>query len=301
MKRIKTRKKHFRISNPLGFSLFCAMIVLAIGLIVGAVFLIRGGYVRQMLGCVKSELINDDRQTTTEPVAETTKAATQAPTATPVTGVETPEIGTPAPETPTPPPIDTQTPDPDSSAGPTRDPNAPLDGFTIGIDPTRDGGSKYKAEAEFNLEFAQKLGEFLESKGAEVVITRENNKKSVSNTARAKTIKNGGCDIALRLMCNHIAANTSGCYVQAPKKNKAFGAALIEAYSAQSGIQIQNGKKNGVEVKSDAVANACGCPCVLLIMGNWDNKSERSKLQDDATQAKMMQAIYETLLHQLKN
>ena len=59
MKRIKTRKKHFRISNPLGFSLFCAMVILVIGLIVGAVFLIRGGYVRQWLGCVKSELIND--------------------------------------------------------------------------------------------------------------------------------------------------------------------------------------------------------------------------------------------------
>lgn len=299
MKRIKTRKKHFRISNPLGFSLFCAMIVLVIGLIVGAVFLIRGGYVRQMLGCVKSELINDDKNLTPEPVSEATEEATQAPTATPDTSVQTPEIGTPVPETP--PPIEPETPDPESSAGPTKDPNAPLAGFTIGIDPTRDGGSKYKAETEFNLEFAQKLGAFLESKGAEVVITRDNNRKSVGNSTRAKAIKNGGCDIAIRLMCNHISANTSGCYVQAPKKHKSYGAALIEAYSAQTGIQMQNGKKNGVEVKSDAVANACGCPCVLLIMGNWDNKTERGKLQDDATQAKMMQAIYETLSNQLKD
>lgn len=300
MKRIKTRKKHFRISNPLGFSLFCAMVILVIGLIVGAVFLIRGGYVRQWLGCVKSELINDGTPTPSDPVAEATQEATEAPAApTADPGTETPGIGTPVPETPTPPPISPDTPDPDSSAGPTKDPNAPLAGFTIGIDPTRDGGSKYKAEGEYNLAFAEKLAAFLESKGADVVITRDNNKKSFSNTTRAKTIKNGGCDIAIRLMCNHIAASASGCYVQAPKKHKSYGSALIEAYSKQTGIPIQSGK-NGVEVKSDAVASSCGCPCVLLVMGNWDNKSERANLQDDSIQNKMMQAIYETLLDQLK-
>ena len=37
--RVTKDGKHFRIHNPLGFSLFCAMIILAIGLIVGVVFL----------------------------------------------------------------------------------------------------------------------------------------------------------------------------------------------------------------------------------------------------------------------
>lgn len=301
MKRIKTRKKHFRISNPLGFSLFCAMIILAVGLIFGVVFLIRGGYFREALSCVKTELINDKTTPTAEPEAQATDAPTPTPVMTPAdTASETPEIGTPAPETPTPPPIEPETPDPSGSAHPTVDPNAPLAGFTIGIDPTRDGGSKYKSEGEFNLEFAQKLGEYLESKGATVVITRDNNKKSVGNDTRAKTIKNGGCDIAFRLMCNHIAAKTSGCYVQCTKGNKSYGQALIAAYSEKTGIKMQNGKKDGIEVKSDAVASKCGCPCVLLVMGNWDNKSERANMQDDATQQKMMQAIYETLLSQLK-
>ena len=42
MKRIKKRSRHFRISNPLGFSLFCAIIILAVGLVVGVVCLAIG-------------------------------------------------------------------------------------------------------------------------------------------------------------------------------------------------------------------------------------------------------------------
>lgn len=300
MKRIKNRRKHFRITNPLGFSLFCAMIILAIGLIVGMVFLVRGGYLKDMLNCAKSEL-NGGRGTPTQVAEVSETPETPAPSLKPTdTSLETPAIGTPAPETPTPPPIEPETPDPDAAAGPTKDPTSPLAGFTIGLDPTRDGGSKYKEEGEYNLEFAKELAAFLESKGAKVIITREDTKKEVGNSQRAKIIKNANCDIALRLMCNHISSKTSGCYVQAPKKNKTYGKALIDAYSEATGIKIQSGKKNGVEQKNDEVASGCGCPCVLLIMGNWDNKTERENLRDSATRQKMMQSIYETLLGQLK-
>ncbi|MBQ5992608.1 MAG: N-acetylmuramoyl-L-alanine amidase [Clostridia bacterium] len=300
MKRIKNRRKHFRIANPLGFSLFCAMIILAVGLIVGTVFLIRGGYLRDMLNCARSEL--NGRGASPTQIAEVSEAPeTPAPSVKPTdSDLETPAIGTPVPETPTPPPIEPETPDPNAAAGPTKDPTSPLAGFTIGLDPTRDGGSKYKEEGEYNLEFAKELAAFLESKGATVVITREDTKKEVGNSQRAKIIKNANCDIALRLMCNHISSKTSGCYVQAPKKHKSYGKALIDLYSDATGIRIQSGKKNGVEQKNDEVASACGCPCVLLIMGNWDNKTERANLRDEATRQKMMQAICDALVGQLK-
>lgn len=302
MKRIKNRRKHFRITNPLGFSLFCAMIVLVIGLIVGMVFLVRGGYVAQMLNCVKSEVTGNRTTPTKEAQVPDTPAATNTPAAsTAEPGTETPEIGTPAPETPTLPPLEPETPDPNATAGTVKDPNAPLAGFTIGIDPTRDGGSQYKSEGEFNLAFARKLADYLESKGATVVITRDNNKKEVGNSKRAKIIKNADCDIALRLMCNHISSKSSGCYVQSLKKNKAYALDLIERYSEMTGIRIQSGKGDGYENKSDTVSSDCGCPCVLLVMGNWSNKTERANMQDEETQQKMIEAIYETLLNQLKN
>ena len=140
MKRIKTRRKHFRITNPLGFSLFCAIIVLAIGLVVGIVCL-AVGYGEDAVKWAKAQLNG------TKVVAEITQAPTQAPTATAVptdSAVETPDIGTPVPETPTPQPIEIGTPAPVETTSPNEDPSAPLYGFTIGLDPARDGESKYK-------------------------------------------------------------------------------------------------------------------------------------------------------------
>ena len=297
MKRIKTRRKHFRITNPLGFSLFCAICVLAVGLVVGVVCL-AVGYGEDVVKYLKAQLNGTPVtvQATDSPTPEPT--VTTEPTD---SAEETPEIGTPVPETPTPEPIDPSTPAPQETDTYEKDPNAPLYGFTIGLDPTRDGDSKYKSECEYNLEFAKQLASYLESKGATVVLTREDNSKSVSNTKRAKTIKSAECNIALRLLCNHVSAKTSGCYVQATKKNKSYGQELISAYSGATGIQLQRGKKNGLETKSDDVASKCGCPCVILVMGNWENKSERANLEDDAFRDKMIKAIYETLLSQLKS
>lgn len=297
MKRIKTRRKHFRITNPLGFSLFCAICILAVGLVVGVVCL-AVGYGEDVIKYLKAQLNGTPVtvQATDSPTPEQT--VTIEPTD---SAVETPEIGTPVPETPTPAPIDTSTPAPQETDTYDKDPNAPLYGFTVGLDPTRDGDSKYKGECEYNLEFAKQLASYLESKGATVVLTREDNSKAVSNSKRAQTIKSAECNIALRLLCNHVSAKTSGCYVQATKKNKSYGQELIAAYSGTTGIQMQRGKKNGLETKSDDVASKCGCPCVILVMGNWENKSERANLEDDAFRDKMIKAIYETLLSQLKS
>ena len=298
MKRIKNRKRHFRISNPLGFSLFCAMVILIIGLIVGLVFFFTSGAFKETLRCFNAKLQEDGSS-----AAPATEQATPTPYATDIpstaptaSSVETPDVGTPAPETPTPPPIAPETQDPDASGNPTKDPNGPLAGITVGLDPTRDGGSKYKTEGKFNLELAQKLGEYLESKGATVVITRDNNSKSVSNSTRAKKLKNAKCDIAIRLMCNHISSKSTGCYVQSPKKYKTFAINLVNAYSAASGIRLQPGKTHGYEQKSDDVTSKSGCPCVLLILGNWDNKSDRAIIQDEEVQQKIFEAIYEQIL-----
>ena len=309
MKRVKNRKKHFRINNPLGFSLFCAMIILIIGMIVGAIYFFASGAFRETLKCFNKKL-NEEPSTsdkalppdeeTPEPVAEETHALTAEPQDPEATPSETPETGTPVPETPTPPPIQPETPKPGVTPEPEKDPGAPLAGFTIGLDPVRDSGSKYKEEGQYNLEFAQQLGKFLESKGAKVVITRDTNKKEFSNSKRAKTIKNAKCDVAIRLMCNEVNSSTHGCFVQATKKNESFARIMIEAYSTGTGMKIQSSKGKGLDKVSDDVASKCGCPCVRLVLGNWKNKSDRADLEDDAFRDKMMQSIFEGLLKQLK-
>ena len=297
MKRIKTRRKHFRITNPLGFSLFCAICILAVGLVVGIVCL-AVGYGEDAVKFLKAQL--NGTKATVSVTESPTPAALESLAPSTNTGAETPDLGTPVPETPTPEPINISTPAPSDPNGPNLDPSAPLHGFTIGLDPARDGESKYKKECAYNLEFAQQLASYLESKGATVVLTRTDNSKSVGNSKRASTIKSNNCDIALRLICNHISSKSTGCYVSASKKNKSYGAALIDAYASATGIRKQAGKKNGLDTDSDAVSSNCGCPCVLLVMGNWENKNDRASLEDDAFREKMIAAIYETLLGQLK-
>ena len=319
MKRVKNRQKHFRITNPLGFSLFCAMIILIVGLIVGTVIFFTSGGFDSMMKCINNKVKNEpaatdapranepgqEAETTpddgkdpgTDPKADPTAEGTADPDATPL---ETPETGTPVPETPTPPPIQPETPRPDETPEPDPKGDAPLAGFTIGIDPVRDGGSKYKEEGKYNLAFAQQLKEYLESKGAKVVITREDNKKEVGNSKRAKIIKNAKCDVAIRIMCNEVGSSTHGCFVQGTKKNEDFCRAILKAYSEGTGMKIQSSKGKGFDKVSDEVASKCGCPCARLILGNWKNKSDRANLEDDAFREKMVKAIYEGLLGQLR-
>ena len=38
----------------------------------------------------------------------------------------------------------------------------------------------------------------------------------------------------------------------------------------------------------------------MLVMGNWDNKSDRAILEEDSSRQAMIEAIYDTLLAQLK-
>lgn len=294
MKRIKHRRRHLRISNPIGFSLFLAGCLVAVGILGGIVCLCIG-YGDRAVAWVKDSILGVSE----ELEAEVNATFTPSPTNTPVptdAAVETPEVGTPAPPTVTPEPLVTEQPSPE---GVVRDPNAPLYGFVIGLDPTRDADSKYGDECEYNLAFAKELKAYLEAKGATVVLTREDNDKSYSNTKRAATLKEADCDIALRLMCNHIAAKTSGCYVQSRKKHMDYAQLLIDHYSELTGIPKQAGKDDGTQSKNDAVCDELDCPGVMLILGNWDNKTERSKLQDDLFRQNMIEAIYQTFLAEL--
>ena len=122
------------------------------------VFLAKGGYFAQMFNCVKSEVTGNRAvptqvsEATEEP--EISEEPTQAPTDSPE---ETPDIGTPEPETPTPPALEVETPAPSTTSGSNTISGTAFEGLTIGIDPTRDGGSKYKNEGEYNLSLAKEL------------------------------------------------------------------------------------------------------------------------------------------------
>ena len=208
---------------------------------------------------------------------------------------DTPALGTPVAETPTPEPTAFVTADPNE------DLKMPLSGQTIGLDAYRDeNSSKFKSEAAYNLMFAKRLKVYLESQGATVVLSRtDETKGTLSNEERGRIFKNGGCTYVIRLMCNHINSKTSACYVQVSKSNKDFGQKLVDAYVEATGMRKQNGKKGGLETKSDSVASECGCPCALLILGNWDNSTDKSNLQDEAFMDRICDGIFNGLMAQI--
>ena len=292
MKQIKKRRRILRIGNPIGFSLFCLVcLALMAGLYLGISWAIKNGpgVVKAMRTAVQEEVMTTP---TVEPSREPKDEL--LPTHTPTPEVkETPALGTPD--------VSTPSPEPSAyvSAGPTGQVGAALYGQIIGIDPCRDS-TKYAAEAEYNLVLANHLKRYLESQGATVVLSRtEETKGKMDDETRAKVFKNANCTYVIRLMCNHINAKTSACYVKATKNNKGFGQNIVDAYTVATGMRKQNGKGNGVDVKDDGVAAKCGCPCAMLILGNWDNTKDKTNLQDETFMDRICEGIFNGLTAQI--
>lgn len=292
MKQIKHRRRRLRIGNPVGFSLFClGVIALIVLLYTGIAWAVKNGpaVVDAMKDAVQKEAsasVNPADPTAPPPVEEYSPAPTGA--------AETPAAGTPntAPETPSPEPTLLVT------AEPGKDPSAPLYGRIIGLDPCRDGSSKYPEEAVYNLEFVLKLKDYLEEQGATVILSRTDSTGTYENTDRAKTFKNAECDVVIRIIANHISAKTSAAYVRGTQKNEDFCRAILDGYIEATGMKRQtgDGKKNGYEVNPDDVCRKCGCPCAVLVVGNWKNDTDYANLQDSAFQQKMMEGIYNGIL-----
>lgn len=293
MKRLKPRK-NIRITNPIAFSLVIAGGLLALG-VIAVIITLAVGYGGDMLKQVQDSIQGTVTEINEQPTF--TPEITDAPTETPEP-VETPEVGTPTPsDTPTPEPIGSLADTPE----PTVDPNAPLVGYTIGLNPMRDRSAGYDEECAFNLTFCQAFASYLEARGATVVITRDSNDVTMSAKQRGQIIKRAGCDIALEIVCNHIK-NGRGCYVRyGTKSTKSFAAELAAAYQAATGIPFQSNHSNGLYNKTeDTIANA-GCPCVRLVLGNWESASDRAIFEDEATQTKIFEALYNVLVAQLKD
>ena len=277
-----------RVNSPVGASLLCitALLILAI-LYVGIAWVVRNA--PTLVEGVKEAMLADT------PAPLPTLEPTSTPVAVTMEPALTPALGTPEP-------AETEAPtDPDNPGGTTPspvDPDAPLYGVTIGIDPMRDKSSKYKAEADYNLAFANKLAAYLTARGATVVLTRDSSNKTYSDGTRAKVIRDAKCDLAIRLLCNHITnTKTDGTYVQTLKKHQKFAQFVIDEYAKATGMDKR--KDKGVEIKDVGFLDSVGCPAVQLIMGHWTNSAELKRLRDDAFQEKMMEGIYNAILKQI--
>ena len=292
MKQIKKRRRILRIGNPIGFSLFCLVcLALLAGLYLGISWAIKNGP-----GVVKAMRTTVQEEVMTTPTVEPSREPKDEllPTHTPTPEVkETPALGTPD--------VSTPSPEPSAyvSAGPVGQVGAALYGQIIGVDAARDSTSKYSSEAANNLVLANRLKRYLESQGATVVLSRTDDVKgTMSNEERGRIFKEARCNYVVRLMCNYPDSKNSSTYVRCTKDNTEYGLTLVDAYSLATGMRKQSGsdRKNGVKIESDSVATTCGCPCALLILGNWDSSKERKRLQEEEFMDLMCEGIYDGLV-----
>ncbi|MBQ5987188.1 MAG: N-acetylmuramoyl-L-alanine amidase [Clostridia bacterium] len=297
MKRVKTRKRNLKITNPIAMALFIAGILLLIG-VIAVIITIAVGYGGDMVTRVQDELQGGLDEIDKQATATFTPVPTEAPTFTPEP-IETPEVGTPAPTaTPTPEPIgniaDTPAPTPDTSS--------PLYGVVVGLNPGRDKSSDYPEECAFNLEFCQSLKTYLEQRGATVVLARTDNDSRVKDATRGKIFQSEGCTLAVEIFCNHMGKNSKqGCYVRYGG-SKEFAQELADAYKAVTGIPFQSNHSSGIYKKTEDVIHNSGknCQCVRLVLGNWDNDKDRSIFMDASMQPKIFEAIYNVLCGRVK-
>ena len=284
-KRIKKRRKLLRLGTPLGFSLFCVLILLLLaGLYIGVSWAIaHGGTVfNAVKQAVQDEVVTvstTPAQLTPEEVNASAKVETGA-----MRYGNTPVVGTPDTSTPTPAPTPILTPEPTPFM------SKPLAGKIIGIDPMYDSASEFPEEAEYNLAFAMELKAYLEEREVIVVMTRTD-ASPCSDEDRYNAINAGNCDIAIRLCCNE---TKSGFYVRSSRKNMKFGQTLSGAY--KSSTKLKTAKSNGYVLESDDVCKNSNCPVGVLVLGGFNNKKERAKLDDPEFRALMIRGIYNGML-----
>lgn len=181
--------------------------------------------------------------------------------------------------------------------------STPLKGLIIAIDAGH-GGTELGAigclndnEKDVNLEISKILKEKLETNGANVIMTREddsfvglNDRVEIANKNNAQifiSIHNN----ALPDSAAHLKSTGSEAYYFYPQ-SKELAKDVVEALAKETGF-----KNNGAKAQSFAVVRNTNCPAILVEVGYIINPEDNAKLIDKDYQNKIAEAI----LHGLEN
>ena len=181
--------------------------------------------------------------------------------------------------------------------------STPLKGLKIAIDAGHGGtelgaiGGLNDNEKDVNLEISKILKENLETNGANVIMTREddsfvglNDRVEIANKNNAQifiSIHNN----ALPDSAAHLKSTGSETYYFY-QQSKELAKDVVEALAKETGF-----KNNGAKAQSFAVVRNTNCPAILVEVGYIINPEDNAKLIDKDYQNKIAEAI----LHGLEN
>ena len=152
-----------------------------------------------------------------------------------------------------------------------------------------------------NFSVASALSRLLTLEGADVIMSKSDVESNLSNSARARLLNgsdgSGGCDLILRISCNHSdnTAQRGGMALirfGSAEEHYALAKELLMNISAASGIPAY-----GVRYTSDnTFLNWCADPAVSLEIGYLSNVSDEKIIADGPYQDLICGAIRDTLV-----
>ena len=159
-----------------------------------------------------------------------------------------------------------------------------------------------KAEYIVNLEASIILKEILESKGYNVVMTRDCHDVRISNAERAEVANKCTADLAIRIHCDSLNdSGKTGATILVPSKNGENTKCIFEDSNKYGKILEKTLKTSGIKVngvfeRPDITGfNWSQVPVVIFEMGFMSNWNEDKMLSDPVYQKKLMEAVAKSI------
>ncbi len=170
------------------------------------------------------------------------------------------------------------------------------------------GVATKKPEYILNLEASVVLKNILESKGYNVVMTRESHDVNISNAERATLGNEKNANIVIRVHADSLNnPGKTGASILIPQKGGKYTSGIYEksnecAQIVKTEMEKSGIKLNGIFERDDLTGfNWSKVPVVLIEMGFMSNYNEDLMMSNPEYQRKMMQSIADGLELYLKN
>lgn len=160
-------------------------------------------------------------------------------------------------------------------------------------------------EYQLNLDIALLLKESLESQGYQVLLTREDNDRAISNAQRAEKANDAGADISIRIHANGSEdSRANGALVligsqRNPYVGDLYGESLELGNCVLSSYCEETGMKNLGVQENDTMTgiNWSRIPVIILEMGFMSNEKDDRNMQDSDYQRRMVTGIIRGINH----
>ena len=161
------------------------------------------------------------------------------------------------------------------------------------------GNYTHLEEYQLNLDVSLKLKNILESRGYQVVMTREDNDANISNAERAQKVAAAGAEIYVRVHANSSEdTSVSGALTMCPSAENPYVGNLYEQSYRLSEVILNayceaTGFGNRGIMITDTMTgiNWSTIPVTIIEMGFMSNQSDDTTMADSSFQDRMAEGI----------